>query len=137
MAKQNSFAGIAELLGVPAECILVQCCFCGRWMTERDKIDFDFKKLGLILQNRQLLGACTACCGEKAAADVRANTTCCLEIDGACALSGKSVCALPVRCTVCLKELTLTEKLDCCAARVPLQLVRGVWRGPCRLCFRG
>lgn len=105
-------------------------------MTEKDKIDFDFKKLGLILQNRQLLGACIACCGEKARADVQANTACILEIDGACTFSGGNICQLIVRCCRCLKELTLTEKLDVCARRIPLQLVRGVWRGPCRLCFR-
>nr|WKV32417.1 early protein 1 [Felis catus papillomavirus] len=134
MARLNSFAGLSQRLRIPFQNILVQCCFCGGYMTEYDKVNFDFKKLGLLLQDQQLLGACTPCCRQKARADVLANTSCVCEADCACLISGANLCDLAVRCSECLQQLTLVEKVDCLCARVPLRLVRGVWRAPCRIC---
>nr|BCW91350.1 E6 protein [Felis catus papillomavirus 4] len=134
MAKPTSVAGVCGRLGISVSCILVKCCFCGNYLSETDKIAFDFKDLGLFVRGGKLLGICEKCCLLRSASDCASNIKCCLELDGVLKFTGESLEALVVRCSRCMRKLSLTEKLACWYQREPLVLVRDYWRGCCRLC---
>ncbi|AST11849.1 E6 [Felis catus papillomavirus type 5] len=134
MAKAASIAGISGRLGVKPENILVLCCFCRQPLSTRDKAVFDFKKLGCFVREGKILGACEGCCLRLSTADCLFNSTCTLELDGALAVTGKTIQSLTVRCVRCMGKLTYTEKVECALRLEPLHLVRHCWRGHCRLC---
>ncbi|AFQ52497.1 putative E6 protein [Canis familiaris papillomavirus 13] len=131
----SSIGDLSRFFGKPATDIRLDCIFCGNYLTNADKISFDWKALCVVWRVGVPFGVCTKCCEARAHEDCIKHTSCTLESDGVEAFTGKHLSLVPVRCRWCLGLLTCAEKEFSRLRRDPLFLVRKCWRGTCSACL--
>ncbi|AAU21225.1 E6 [Canis familiaris papillomavirus 2] len=134
MARPLSIRSLCLSWDLNFESILLPCVFCNCSMLLEDKIAFENKCLCLVWRWGCPFGVCRPCCTERAFADCVKNATCTVEGDGLERIFMKPLASLCVRCTFCLKPLTVEEKHACVLRRSPFMLVRKYWRNTCDSC---
>lgn len=133
----RSVSRLVERLGIPPEDLLLPCTFCATFLTEEDRLRFDFSGYNLIWRRGNAHGICTPCARVCAALEqIRFYSSEALHAEEVLEKEQKPLNEVQVRCRVCLKPLTLTEKLGAAERGEQFVRVRGVWRARCRLCKR-
>ncbi|ADQ39306.1 E6 [Colobus guereza papillomavirus 2] len=126
--------GLAHLLDIPLDDLLLPCTFCGRFLSFSEVCEFDDKKLSLIWHNYTVSACCRCCCVATATYEFNEfyeQTVNGREIEQ---VTGLSILHLDVRCQNCLRFLDNIEKLDICGRNRPFHKVRNWWKGICRHC---
>lgn len=129
-----TICGLAKLLEIPLDDCLIPCNFCGNFLTHLEVCEFDEKRLTLIWKDHLVFACCRVCCSATATYEFNQfyeSTVLGRDIEQ---VTGKSVFDIDVRCYTCMKFLDSIEKLDICGRKRPFYLVRGSWKGICRLC---
>lgn len=131
---ERSITALVQRLGVPEEDLLLPCTFCAKFLSEKEREQFDYCDFNLIWRRGCAHGICTACARMCAVADSL------LNLDATCSAlevlekEGTDLSNIPVRCRVCLKQLLLAEKLAAGERQELFLRVRGRWRARCMLC---
>lgn len=130
----QSVAGLASLLDIPVEDVLLPCNFCGKFLTFLELQEFDAKILTLIWKEHLVYACCRCCCTASGFFEFQhfyEQSVLGRDIE---TVANKTIFEIVVRCHQCLRLLDQIDKLDICGRRQHFHKVRGGWRGRCRFC---
>ncbi|ADZ74260.1 E6 [Zalophus californianus papillomavirus 1] len=136
MAQPTTIQEWCRRLGIPEEDILLPCTFCGRFMSEQDRKDFDSKTLQLQWKHGNAHGCCGRCARAAARHERRHYYQGSLTGQELLTVYGAGVLTLPIRCPLCLRKLGTTEILSAIGGGRYFDLVRGRWKARCRFCLK-
>ncbi|AAA67144.1 E6 protein [Iotapapillomavirus 1] len=123
-----------ERLGIPREDLLLPCTFCSRFLTQEELTAFDFSAFNLVWRGRCAHGICTACARVCASLDLFLHHQNSRPLADVLRDENLTLHGLKARCRVCMKILSVTEKLECAERGESFAKVRGQWRARCRIC---
>nr|WKV32422.1 early protein 6 [Canis familiaris papillomavirus type 25] len=136
MEHIQGIASLAEHIHVPVVDLLVPCVFCGNFLDLQDLEEFDRKCLQLTWKKGFPHGTCKKCAREVSEKECKIYTEAVLtsagfvdEIDG-------GLTSVNVRCRLCLKLLTVSEKEEAVSLGERFFRVRRRWRARCRACIK-
>lgn len=112
----------------------LKCVFCKHRVPLQGLADFFVKGLSLVWKDEICYACCQNCLKHIAKYECENYTRCTVKGDILQFLAKQSLSAIIVRCLVCYKRLDTAEKVDCCNADLPFNLVREHWRSYCRIC---
>jgi hypothetical protein len=130
----ESVAGLAVLLDIPIEDLLIPCNFCGNFLSFLELNEFDAKNLTLIWKEHLVFACCRCCCTASGFFEFQnfyEGSVIGRDIE---TVEHKSIFDITVRCHQCLRLLDLIDKLDICGRSQHFHKVRGAWRGRCKYC---
>ncbi|AEA35073.1 early protein E6 [Human papillomavirus 152] len=130
----QSVAGLASLLDIPVEDLLIPCNFCGTFLTFLELQEFDAKVLTLIWKEHLVYACCRCCCTASGFFEFQhfyEQSVLGRDIE---TVANATIFQIVVRCHQCLRLLDQIDKLDICGRRQHFHKVRGGWRGRCRFC---
>lgn len=139
MANINTFrlAEFAQSIGVQISDLLITCFHCNKWLTENEKILFEYCNLLLYWKNGLPYACCPACIKTSARVDFLRGfqrTVTWSQFAEVCSYPWESV---PVRCLGCFRLLNDAEKREIEANNLVIYCVKEGFRSPCVLCRIG
>ncbi|AGV05014.1 E6 [Castor canadensis papillomavirus 1] len=114
--------------------LLLPCKFCYSFLTTNDKLLFDLFGLQLVYRGGYPYGACQPCLSSCCKIEFLMFYEDTLDGHGVVATTGKSLQEHPVRCVLCAKLLTPSEKDSVVHFGEKVHKVRGRFKAKCGLC---
>ncbi|ADQ85978.1 E6 [Human papillomavirus 134] len=134
MEPVYSIPALCRLCRVTIDRLHLPCLFCHNVLSLGDLYSFMFKDLNVVIRGYRLFACCVNCLLISANYEMQQYYQCTANASTVQCLTRKSLLFLYVRCDVCMKPLSATEKFDCLTKNDEMHLVRSIWRGTCRLC---
>lgn len=138
MALPQSLDGLAQYLGkADLKDLLVTCFYCGKLLTETDKIIYENCNLGIIWVEGAYYACCYCCTLSTARLDFMLNyerVACAEEIE---LQTTGGISSLTVRCLRCLRDFNRHEKRDLLQSNSDIYIIRGEHRAVCVVCRIG
>ncbi|AEO16195.1 E6 [Canis familiaris papillomavirus 8] len=134
MEHLQGAASLAAHIKVPIEDLLLPCVFCGRFLDFHELTAFDYKQLQLTWKGGFPRGCCIPCAKTVSEQECMLFTEVVLTSEEFANQVG-GFASIFVRCRLCLKLLSLTEKVNAILHGEQFLRVRGRWRARCRCCI--
>lgn len=115
--------------------VSLRCIFCNCVLDLVELAKFHKKCLCLVWRHGVAYAGCSKCLCLSAKFEAEKHFQCSAKVDCLPYLLKTPLADICIRCYYCLGLLDLQEKCDLAAREKPACLIRGYWRGPCRLCI--
>nr|ART66897.1 E6 [Bat papillomavirus] len=133
--QPSSIEGLAHLLDIPWLDVIIPCTFCGRYLSQTEKVIFDQHNFKIRWVGSTAFACCQNCFRISGALERQLYEEQTVKVTDLCRWTGLPLCTQIVRCTSCLRPFSWKEKHELEErSGATVVCVRGGLRSLCSLC---
>ena len=134
LTSVHSVRDLSSALRIPFIDLVVPCNFCLKFLTNAEKLLFDYFDLHLIWRDNFVFACCQCCARHVSLLEFMLYYQESFEVSEVEELLSQPLVNIGLRCVTCTKKLTVSEKLAVVSAGERIHKVRNKFKAKCSLC---